>query len=194
MASSSQYASNGENDSESEHSSESEHNSEGESVVENSFIELLIDNIHRKHASDDDFQLNDYLRELYKSLKYHMKISKLKKVDPLYQKLKDNKQEYIDNNEELNVTDSVALMQALKNYKEMLKSEIRRIVYFDGDELDEDMDAQSDVLADSEYDNQSVEEEEDDASEEIPSISQTFYKNNLIKDLLSRRLPVIKKR
>jgi len=142
-----------------------------EDTTQHSFIIWLVEKIHQKYNDDSEFTAKDYLSKLNTRILFYQSIVKMMKEDPLYIKMQDEATSFIDDNEELVVTEKTAMKYSLGKYKELLLEDIRGVIHDEEDSADQsgEMDIADDASDNDDENGSNIDDEESEEEVAIPN-------------------------
>ena len=134
--------------SDSESTSDSVSESENDSNV---FLQWLMEKINSKFNTNEMVE-KEYFKLVTNRLKFYSKAKAMMDDDPLFQKLEDIADQYINDHEDLNISKEAAMEYAIKQFKSIIMEKIMNFLYEsddDGEDIDEEMEENDDSDAEN---------------------------------------------
>lgn len=112
-------------DSETETISETDNDSmETQDESSHVFVRWLIEQIYMEQE-EEPLSIKQFLKKMCKEISHYEELSSMMEDDPLYQKIKERAETYKEENSDIEVSDRAAYCYAVKEFKEILRDELR---------------------------------------------------------------------
>ena len=105
----------------------------------NIFMQWLMEKINSKFNTNEMID-KEFFKLVTERLKFYSKAKAMMDEDHLFQKLENMADEYMNDNEDLNVSDEAAMEYAIKQFKSIIMEKIRNFLYESDSDAEEDVD------------------------------------------------------